>query len=291
MQRRFSTIYLSVFLGFVTFVFFTHTVLAVVQDTDLDSLTDDSEKTLYQTNPTLFDTDGDGVGDGEEILDSTNPLDPASSHLVALQSTTDPGILGEKEKRAWYFGRATGITAFILFTLVVIFGLLMKSQMLVRTFSPATLNATHEYLSLSALSIALLHTASFFFDRYLHINLVEALVPFYLDRSFSSALGLDIGVAVGLGILAVYLALVLVFTSLYRHKLPLKLWRGLHYLSFLFYILIILHGLSAGTDSTSHWAQAMYGVSFLVVIMLIGIRIASAIKLRRMLAAAQKNAL
>lgn len=121
--------------------------------------------------------------------------------------------------------------------------------------------------------------------------MVEALVPFYLDRSFSSALGLDIGVAVGLGILAVYLALVLVFTSLYRHKLPLKLWRGLHYLSFLFYILIILHGLSAGTDSTSHWAQAMYGVSFLIVIMLIGIRIASAIKLRRMLAAAQKNAL
>lgn len=288
MYWKFPLLSLIFVVTLVTF-FLGHTVLAVVQDTDLDSLTDESEKTLYQTDPTLFDTDGDGVGDGEEILDSTNPLDPASSHLVALQSTTDPGILGEKDKRAWYFGRSTGITAFLLFTLVVIFGLLMKSQMLIRTFSPATLNAVHEYLSLSALSIALLHLLSFFFDRYLHINFIEAIVPFYLDRPFTSTLGLDIGVTVGLGILATYLGIVLVFTSLYRHKLPLKLWRGLHYLSFLFYVLIILHGLSAGTDSTSHWAQAMYGVSFLIVVILIGIRMASAIKLRRMLVANQRK--
>lgn len=285
-MRLFS---LTFFMGLLAMIFFNPVVFAAVQDTDLDNLTDESEKNVYQTDPTLFDTDGDGVGDGEEILDSTNPLDPASSHLATLKTTTDPGILGEKEKRAWYFGRATGMVAFILFTLVVIYGLLMKSQMLIRLLPMPTLNAIHEYLSLSALSIAFLHMISFFFDRYLHINLIEAVVPFYLERSFSSTLGLDIGVAVGLGILAFYLALVLVFTSLYRHKLPLKLWRGLHYLSFLFYLLIILHGLSAGTDSTSYWAQGMYAGSFLIVVILIGVRIASALKLRRMIAANQKS--
>lgn len=278
------------FMSLVAMIFLNHSVFAAVQDTDLDNLTDESEKGIYQTDPTLFDTDGDGVGDGEEILDSTNPLDPASSHVAALKTATDPGILGEKDKRAWYFGRATGIVAFILFTLVVIYGLLMKSQMLIRLLPMPTLNAVHEYLSLSALSIAFLHMLSFFFDRYLHISLVEAVVPFYLERPFSSALGLDIGVAVGLGILALYLALILVFTSLYRHKLPLKLWRGLHYLSFLFYLLIILHGLSAGTDSTNYLVRGMYLGSFLIVVILIGVRIASALKLRRMIAANQKSA-
>lgn len=278
------------FVSLVTMIFLNHSVFAAVQDTDLDNLTDESEKGIYQTDPTLFDTDGDGVGDGEEILDSTNPLDPASSHVAALKTATDPGILGEKDKRAWYFGRATGIVAFILFTLVVIYGLLMKSQMLIRLLPMPTLNAVHEYLSLSALSIAFLHMLSFFFDRYLHISLVEAVVPFYLERPFSSALGLDIGVAVGLGILALYLALILVFTSLYRHKLPLKLWRGLHYLSFLFYLLIILHGLSAGTDSANYLVRGMYLGSFLIVVILIGVRIASALKLRRMIAANQKSA-
>lgn len=276
-------------MSLLAVIFLNHAVLAAVQDTDLDNLTDDSEKNIYQTDPTLFDTDGDGVGDGEEIIDSTNPLDPASSHLIALKTTIDPGILGEKDKRAWYFGRATGIVAFILFTLVVIYGLLMKSQMLIRLLPMPTLNAVHEYLSLSALSIAFLHMLSFFFDRYLHINLIEAVAPFYLERSFSSALGLDIGVAVGLGILALYLALILVLTSLYRHKLPLKLWRGLHYLSFFFYLLILLHGLSAGTDSTSYWAQGMYLGSFLIVVILIGVRIASALKLRRMIVTNQKS--
>lgn len=285
-MRLFSLIFT---LGLVGTLWLAHPASALVQDTDLDSLTDESETTLYGTDPTLFDTDGDGVGDGEEILDSTNPLDPASSHLTALETTTDPGIFGERDKRAWYFGRASGMTALLLFTTVVIFGLLMKSQMVLRVLPMPTLNALHQYLSLSALSLAVLHMLSFFFDRYLHINLIESLVPFLIKRDFDSALGLDIGIAVGLGILGLYLAIILVFTSLYRHKLPLKLWRGLHYLSFLFYLLIVLHGLSAGTDSTSLLVQMMYGVSFSIVVILIIVRIISTIRLRRLLNKAKSS--
>lgn len=263
---------------------------AAVQDSDLDSLTDEGERSTYGTDPALFDTDGDGVGDGEEVLDSTNPLDPASSHLIQLKAEADPGILGESDKRAWYFGRASGIAAFILFTLTVIYGLLIKSQLLIRLLPGATLNAVHEYLSIAALSVGVLHMASFFFDRYMHISLIEAVVPFYLEREFASALGLDIGVAIGLGILALYLAIILVATSLYRDRLPLKLWRAIHYASYVFYVLMVLHGLSAGTDSTQLWAQAMYGISFLIVNALLLVRIASAVKLRRMLAAAKERA-
>ncbi|MCO5216690.1 MAG: hypothetical protein M9950_11145 [Thermomicrobiales bacterium] len=43
----------------------------------MDGLYDDDETDVYQTDPFLWDTDGDGVDDGQEVFDGTNPLDPA----------------------------------------------------------------------------------------------------------------------------------------------------------------------------------------------------------------------
>ncbi|MDQ3694934.1 MAG: thrombospondin type 3 repeat-containing protein, partial [Chloroflexota bacterium] len=42
-------------------------------DTDDDGLYDDDEEEIYQTDPAKFDTDGDGVGDGEEVFLETDP--------------------------------------------------------------------------------------------------------------------------------------------------------------------------------------------------------------------------
>lgn len=45
-------------------------------DRDGDGLFDDDEvPDIYGTNPDVFDTDGDGVGDGEEDYNGTDPLD------------------------------------------------------------------------------------------------------------------------------------------------------------------------------------------------------------------------
>ncbi len=259
------------------------TTLAAVQDTDLDSLTDESESSVYGTDPALFDTDGDGIGDGEEILDSTNPLDPSSSHLGTLQPS-DPGILGDPEKRAWYLGRATGIVAFILFALVIIHGLIMTGRVWSKIFSMATIDAIHEYLSIAALSVAVLHMASFFFDNFLRIRLAEALIPFYLERSFQTAIGADIGAAVAFGIIALYLGAILVFTSLYRSKIPLRVWRGIHYSSFAFYLLILLHGIAAGTDSQNLWMRILYLSSLFIIVSLTVLRIVVAVRMKRKIA-------
>jgi hypothetical protein len=43
-------------------------------DSDGDGLFDTDETSLYGTSASVFDTDGDGVGDGEEIYSGTNPL-------------------------------------------------------------------------------------------------------------------------------------------------------------------------------------------------------------------------
>lgn len=45
-------------------------------DRDDDGLYDDDETDVYGTNPDVYDTDGDGVGDGEEVYVGTDPLVP-----------------------------------------------------------------------------------------------------------------------------------------------------------------------------------------------------------------------
>jgi hypothetical protein len=49
-------------------------IAAQRSDRDGDGLFDDDETDVYGTNPDVFDTDGDGVGDGEEVYLGTDPL-------------------------------------------------------------------------------------------------------------------------------------------------------------------------------------------------------------------------
>jgi hypothetical protein len=43
-------------------------------DRDFDGLFDDDEALVYGTDPDVYDTDGDGSGDGEEVYYGTDPL-------------------------------------------------------------------------------------------------------------------------------------------------------------------------------------------------------------------------
>ncbi len=47
-------------------------------DSDNDGLTDYLEHYKYNTNPLIWDTDGDGFSDGAEISSGTDPLNPNS---------------------------------------------------------------------------------------------------------------------------------------------------------------------------------------------------------------------
>ncbi len=45
-------------------------------DTDADGLFDNDEITVFKSDPLKFDTDGDGFGDGWEVLKGYNPAGP-----------------------------------------------------------------------------------------------------------------------------------------------------------------------------------------------------------------------
>ena len=63
-------------------------------DSDEDGLQDADENTIYGTQRLNYDTDGDGVGDGEEVYLGTNPLvapPPANGDAVAIGDANSGG--------------------------------------------------------------------------------------------------------------------------------------------------------------------------------------------------------
>ena len=57
-------------------------------DTDGDGIRDYDEVYKYHTNPTLYDTDEDGMGDGAEIKNNLNPLE---------KDTDENGVIDSEE--------------------------------------------------------------------------------------------------------------------------------------------------------------------------------------------------
>jgi hypothetical protein len=108
------------------FLFFAFPAYAAVKDTDIDGLTDEGERTVYRTDPNRFDTDGDGVGDGQEILSGTNPLDAASSRVTELTAPIDGPMLGDGARYARYVGLATGGFVFIFLSFGSIYWIRLK---------------------------------------------------------------------------------------------------------------------------------------------------------------------
>jgi hypothetical protein len=86
-------------------------------DRDGDGLFDDDEELVYGTNPDVFDSDGDGSGDGEEVYYGANPLDAGSvagvvgdGNDVTLAGTPDEVIaLGGEQGEAVACDEAAGL--------------------------------------------------------------------------------------------------------------------------------------------------------------------------------------
>jgi predicted ferric reductase len=78
---------------------------------------------------------------------------------------------------------------------------------------------------------------------------------------------------VGLGQLGFYLSATLVFSFYIRKRIGHQVWRSLHYLTFLAYTMILVHGLTAGTDTGVLPVQAMYVATGLTIAFLIYYRL------------------
>jgi sulfoxide reductase heme-binding subunit YedZ len=64
--------------------------------------------------------------------------------------------------------------------------------------------------------------------------------------------------ATALGVVGAELLVALAITNRYRKLLGHRFWRRAHYLSFAAWLLALVHGLLAGSDTGAGWATALY---------------------------------
>lgn len=148
----------------------------------------------------------------------------------------------------WYLGRGTGVAALVLFSAVVVAGVLVRRGDGAPGLPRAGVAAVHRWLSLSALAFLVVHVATMLVDPYAQLRVVDVVVPF---------LGAWNPFWLGLGALALDLVAALVVTSLLRHRLGHRAWRAVHWAAYLCWPSAVLHALGTGTDAGAWWMTAV----------------------------------
>jgi predicted ferric reductase len=153
----------------------------------------------------------------------------------------------------WYTTRGAGVVTLVLFSAVVVLGLLTTARFQARNWPRFVSAALHRNISLLALVFLALHIVTAVVDPFTHLGIIAATVPF---GSYYRTFWL------GLGTVAFELMIAIVITSLLRQHIGLRLWRLVHWLAYLSWPVAVLHGLGTGTDS---WASWMVAVTVLCV--------------------------
>lgn len=167
----------------------------------------------------------------------------------------------------WYFGRGFGVSALVLFTLTFILGIGVRSGRPLPGLPRFTVTTVHRTTSLSALLFLTLHVGTLFFDPYAQLRLIDIVVPF---------VGSYRPIWQGLGTVAADLVVILIVSSLLRHRLGLRVWRTLHWVAYLCWPVAIGHVLGNGTDRGTGWLLSVVAVCVALVIGALGWRLASA---------------
>jgi hypothetical protein len=145
--------------------------------------------------------------------------------------------------RIWFAARASGITAYLLLTVLVSLGLILSHPTNQSTWKLSKrLFPWHENLFVFVTAFLVVHVVSIVLDPYAGVGIPGSFVPGL--SSYRSA-------PVALGTLGLYTALISGITARWSGLLPKGLWLKLHRFALVAWIVSWLHGLLAGTDSTS----------------------------------------
>ena len=113
------------------------------------------------------------------------------------------------------------------------------------------------------------HVVALLADQYVHFGLTAVLVP--LASKWHP-------VALAWGVVAFYLLVAVELTSLARAHLSKRLWRRVHFASFLLFVMATIHGLAAGTDTKSTAARIVVATVGSVFVGLTAARIAESVR-------------
>ena len=161
----------------------------------------------------------------------------------------------------WYVTRATAVAAYVTLSASVILGMLRTIARRASERVSWRVDELHQFIATLAGVFVLGHLLALKFDSYLPFSLANLLLP--INEPYRPA-------AVVVGVFALYTLVPILLTSWLRRRLRYGLWRAVHYISFVCFVLVTAHGWLAGSDSGEPWMRAIYaGASAMVVFLLL----------------------
>lgn len=163
----------------------------------------------------------------------------------------------------WLAGRSAGMVALLLVTCSVILGLAMAARVVPPRRKRDAVRL-HEHLALMGLAASGAHGALLFADPWLKAGVSGIMVPFSIGYR---------PLWTGLGIVGGYLAAALALSFYARKRIGARVWRRMHRLTVVVYVLGLAHALGSGTDASLMPVRIALLASGLPVLFLFALRL------------------
>lgn len=164
----------------------------------------------------------------------------------------------------WALGRGTGVVALALFTVSVLLGVLTRSGRPLLGVPRFSVTLVHRNVSILATAFIAIHLLSLLGDSYAQLRIVDFVLPF---------LGSYKTVWLGFGTVAVDLLIAVMATGLLRRYVGLRVFRAVHWLTYLMWPVALVHSIGNGTDAGKPWFITFAVVCSAAVALAVGWRL------------------
>jgi sulfoxide reductase heme-binding subunit YedZ len=158
----------------------------------------------------------------------------------------------------WYVARASGVTAMVLASSSVVWGVALSSR-LTRRPRPAWVLDLHRYLGGLTVTFVGVHLGGLVADNFTHWGLSDLFVPLATNWH---------PIPVAFGIVGFYLLIAVEITSLLMKRLPRRVWYAIHLSSYGLWVLAMVHSFTAGTDRHAAWFLATLAIPGVAVVVI-----------------------
>ena len=153
-------------------------------------------------------------------------------------------IAAETPRFVWYLMRGSGFVALILCSLTVLLGIVGVTRLHSPRWPRLVTGDLHRTVALSATCFLGLHILMALIDGWVGLGWIGAVVPFHATYR---------PLWVGAGVVAFDVLLAVVASSLLRRRIGARLWRLIHWGTWVVWPMAVVHALGSGTDSTNGW--------------------------------------
>ena len=174
-------------------------------------------------------------------------------------------LTGDAPKAYWYLSRASGLVAYALLWLSMSLGVAITNRLARLWPGGPVAYDVHQHASLLGLAFVVFHGLILLGDRFAAYTPAQLLIPFAADAYRP--------VWVGLGQVGFYLLAIVGLSFYVRGISGPRVWRAIHFLSFLVYALALLHGIFSGTDTSTTSVALFYWVTGGSLLFLISYRV------------------